>query len=400
MTISTERLKAEADAMRDALVTTRRDFHAHPELGFQETRTAGIVARRLSELGFETQTGIGKTGVVGVIEGASSEGETLLLRFDMDALPIDEQVDVDFKSQTPGVMHACGHDAHTAIGLGVAELLARHREHWHGVAKFVFQPAEEIVSGALAMIDDGVLQNPAPTRSLSMHVSSMDRVGKVMMTTGPTMAIADKFEIVLRGRGAHGASPHLGRDPIVAAAQIVSALQTIVSRTINPLDESVVTVGYIHGGTVGNIIPDSVTLGGTMRSFRDEVALQIRERITALAQGIATAMGCEATLWFPEVYNPATVNHAAMSDLVRNRARQLVGADNLSDDYRTMGAEDCAHFLKAAPGAYVFIGAAVDAEEKKNEPHHSPRFEINEDSLPLSVALITGTALDMLARNK
>lgn len=396
--ISTEQLKSEADAMRDSLVAARRDFHAHPELAFQEVRTAGIVAKRLAELGYETQTGVGQTGVIGVLEGASPGGETLLLRFDMDALPIDEQVNAPFKSLTPGIMHACGHDAHTAIGLGVAELMARHRDQWHGIAKFVFQPAEEIVQGALAMIKDGALENPRPTRTLSMHVSSKDATGKVMMTDGPTMAIADKFEIVVKGRGSHGASPHYGADPIVAAAQIVTALQTIVSRNVDPLDESVVTVGFIHGGTVGNIIPDQVTLGGTMRSFKDEVALQIRQRMTEIAQGLARAMGCEARLWFPELYNPATVNDPAMADIVRGRARELVGEDNLVGDHRTMGAEDAAHFLKAAPGAYVFIGAGVHDEEEKNEPHHSPRFEINEDALPLSVALVTGAAMDMLAR--
>ena len=397
--ISTEQLKSEAEAMRAGLVATRRDFHAHPELGFQEVRTAGIVAKRLAELGYETQSGVGKTGVVGVLEGASPDGETLLLRFDMDALPIEEQVDVPFKSLTPGVMHACGHDAHTAIGLGVAELLARHRDQWKGIAKFVFQPAEEIVSGALAMIADGVLEHPKATRSLSMHVSSKDRTGTVLMTDGPTMAIADKFEIIVRGRGSHGASPHYGADPIVAGAQIVSALQTIVARNVDPLDESVVTVGYFHGGTVGNIIPDKVTMGGTMRSFKDEVALQIRQRMTEIAQGIAKALGCEATLWFPEIYNPATVNDPKMAEVVRGRARELVGPDNMSADHRTMGAEDAAHFLKAAPGAYVFIGAGVHDDEDKNEPHHSPRFEINEDALPISVALVTGAALDMLAKN-
>ena len=196
--ISLEQLRHEADAMTEQLITVRRDLHAHPELAFQEVRTAGVVANKLNELGYEVQTGVGKTGVVGLLEGAGTGvGKTLLLRFDMDALPIFEQVDVPFKSQTDGVMHACGHDAHTSIGLGVAELLARHREAWSGTAKFVFQPAEEIVGGALAMIQDGVLNDPKPDHTLSMHVWSMDELGKIGMTDGPTMAAADGFKIIV-----------------------------------------------------------------------------------------------------------------------------------------------------------------------------------------------------------
>lgn len=241
-------LRAEADALRDQLVAVRRDLHAHPELGFQEVRTAGIVAQRLGELGYEVQTGVGRTGVVGLMEGAAAleivgspstasepdPRQVLLVRFDMDALPIQESTDLPYSSVNPGVMHACGHDAHTAIGLTVAELIAAHRADWSGVLKLVFQPAEEIVAGAKAMIDDGVLESPRPTRALSMHVDSMKPRGTVYMTDGPMMAAADSFTAVVRGRGAHGASPHQGADPVVAACQIVTALQTIVSRNVAP----------------------------------------------------------------------------------------------------------------------------------------------------------------------
>ena len=394
--ISLEQLRLEADAMTDQLITVRRDLHAHPELAFQEVRTAGVVASKLNELGYEVQTGVGKTGVVGLLEGAGSgEGKTLLLRFDMDALPIKEEVDVPFKSLNEGVMHACGHDAHTAIGLGVAELLARHREAWSGTAKFVFQPAEEIVGGALAMIQDGVLNDPKPDHTLSMHVWSMDTLGKIGMTDGPTMAAADGFKIIVHGRGTHGASPHQGADPIVAAAQIVLALQTIVSRNVDPLDQAVVTVGMIHGGSAQNIVPDRVELAGTTRAFKDELIVMMRERIKLIVENTAIALGVTAEVSYPEHFNPATVNEPGAAQLVRDAAGELFGADKVESDHRTMGAEDASHFLKAAPGAYVFIGASPK-DLSKREPHHSPRFQIDEGVLPIATALITASAVKML----
>ncbi len=390
-------LREEAEAMRDHLVTVRRDLHQHPELAFQEVRTAGIVAGRLSELGYEVQTGIGKTGVVGVLEGGRRAVRplTLLLRFDMDALPIQEAVDVPFKSQYDGKMHACGHDAHTAIGLGVAEMLARHRDLWGGGSKFVFQPAEEIVGGALAMIRDGVLENPKPDRVLSMHVWATEEVGVVGMTDGPTMAASGSYRIGVQGRGAHGASPHLGADPIVAAAHIVTALQTIVARNVDPLDQGVVTVGSIHGGTAPNIIPDVVEMQGTIRAFKDEVMDLLRARIKSVAESVASGLGVEASVTFSEASTPATVNDPAMAGIVRETAAELLGADRVRADHRTMGAEDCSFFLQAAPGAYVFVGAG-NAAKGMTEPHHSPRFQIDEDVLPLSVALLTASAIRML----
>lgn len=391
------RLREEAEAMREQLVAIRRDLHQHPELAFQEVRTAGIVADRLSRLGYEVQTGIGKTGVVAVLEGArqTSRPLTLLLRFDMDALPIQEAVDVPFKSTNDGKMHACGHDAHTAIGLGVAEVLARHREGWGGIAKFIFQPAEEIVAGAKAMIADGALENPKPDRALSMHVWATEDVGMIGMTDGPTMAASGAFRLIVRGRGSHGASPHQGADPIVAAAQIIGALQTIVARNVDPLDHGVVTVGSIHGGTAPNIIPDEVEMQGTVRAFKDEVMQLLRDRITAITHGIAGSLGVEATVTFSENGTPATVNDPAMAKIVRDIAVQLVGADKVRDDHRTMGAEDASYFLQAAPGAYVFVGAG-NSTKGMTAPHHSPRFQIDEDALPLSVALMSASAIEML----
>ena len=400
--IPLEQLQTEADAMRAEIVAIRRDFHQHPELAFEEVRTAGIVAHKLNQLGYEVQTGVGKTGVVGLIAGEGGTGSlttskpiTLLLRFDMDALPIHEQVDVPFKSMVEGKMHACGHDAHTAIGLGVAEMLAKHRADWGGIAKFVFQPAEEIVSGAKAMIADGVLNSPKPDRALSMHVWATEEMGTIGITDGPMMAASGAFRVQITGRGSHGASPDRGADPIVAASHIITALQTIVARNVNPLAAGVVTIGTIHGGSAANIIPDTVELSGTIRAFKAEVMQLLRQRVPAITDGIATAMGVSATVTFLEAGTPATSNDPAMAAIVRDVAKELVGIDHVQSDLRTMGAEDASFFLEAAPGAYVFVGAGNQAKGM-TEPHHSPRFQIDEDALPLSVALITASAMKML----
>lgn len=396
-TINLNQLRDEANALRGQLVAVRRDLHAHPELAFQEVRTAGIVADKLNQLGFEVQTGVGKTGVIGLLEGAlpADKPLTLLLRFDMDALPIHEQVDVEFASQSEGKMHACGHDAHTSIGLAVAEMMARHRDQWAGVAKFVFQPAEEIGRGARAMIDDKVLESPQPDRALSVHVWSMMETGNVIMTDGPQMAGSRAFNIVVRGRGAHGATPQFGADPIVAAAQIITALQTIVSRNVDPLEGSVVTVGSIHGGSAANIIPDEVTMQGTIRAFTEEVLALLIKRIGEIVASVAAALGVSAEAKFTDDGTPPVSNDPAMSALVREIAGDLVGAANVHNGFRTMGAEDAAYFLKAAPGAYVIVGAGNKAKGM-TEPHHSPRFQIDEDSLPLAVTLLTASAIKML----
>ncbi|MCL5995819.1 MAG: amidohydrolase [Chloroflexi bacterium] len=402
-----EQLRAEAAALQEWLTELRRDLHAHPELAFQELRTAGIVAQRLAELGYEVQTGVGKTGVVGILEGARAAGaapagalsgnlpQVLLLRFDMDALPVRELNDVPYCSRHDGVMHACGHDAHTAIGLAVAELLARHRAGWAGTVKVIFQPAEETIQGALAMIRDGVLKSPAPTCVLSMHVNSRKPLGTVHVTDGPMMAAADGFSVTVRGRGTHGANPHEGADPIVAAAQMVTALQSVVSRNISPLDTAVVTVGYIHGGTAQNIIPDVVEFGGTLRSYDEATTLLLRKRVRAIVEGIAQAMSVAVDIAFPETYAPPLMNDPAMSEIVRGVARELVGAQNVYGDYRMMGSEDAAYFLKAVPGAYAFIGAG-NVEKGIMEPHHSPRFQIDEAVLPIAAALVTASAMRLL----
>jgi amidohydrolase len=394
-------LRVETDALRARLIATRRDLHAHPELGFQEVRTAGIVAQRLGELGYEVQRGVGKTGVVGILDGSRASAanqacQILGLRFDMDALPIQEETTLPFRSTNDGRMHACGHDAHTAIGLAVAELLAKHRAEWGGTIKFIFQPAEETVEGALAMIRDGVLHSPKPDRFLSMHVDSKMPMGKVYMTDGPMMTATDDFTLKIHGRGTHGAYPHEGADPIVAASAIVTVMQTIVARNVSPLDQAVVTTGYIRGGSANNIIPDVVEVGGTLRSYKEEVTQLLRDRVRGIAENTARAMGVEAIVSFSDHVTPATVNDPATSALVRGLARELVGEQNVFADYRKMWSEDAAYFLRETPGAYVLIGAG-NVEKGITEPHHSPRFQIDEDALPIAATLLAASALTLLS---
>ncbi|MBG0787770.1 MAG: amidohydrolase, partial [Anaerolineaceae bacterium] len=286
---------AKANELFDYTVAMRRDFHRHPELGFEEVRTAGIVADNLRELGLEVTTGVGKTGVVGLLEGAL-KSPVVLLRFDMDALPIQEENEVDFVSETPGKMHACGHDNHIAVGLTVAKILAGMRESLPGTIKFVFQPAEEGDGGAELMVKEGVLTNPKPDAALAMHVWNEKPVGWYGLKSGPLMAGAHTFYVKVAGKGGHGAIPHLSIDPVVAAAQMITALQTVVSRNVNPLEAAVVTVGALHSGTVFNVIPQDAVFEGTIRTFKASVFDLVEKRFREIVEGIGQTMGCETEI--------------------------------------------------------------------------------------------------------
>ena len=284
--MTTVDFKAQAEAMRDELVARRRDLHQHPELAFEEVRTAGIVARELTNLGLEVQTGVGKTGVVAMLEGAQ-HGPTVLVRADMDALPIHEENEVDYASTVPGKMHACGHDGHTTIALAVAKLLAPHRDQMAGRVKFVFQPAEEAGKGARAMVNDGVLNDPRPDVSVGLHLWNSLPFGTVGVADGPIMAGASIFTVKIRGKGSHAASPHLGIDPVVCAAQMVTAFQTILSRNVDPLDTVVLSVTTIHAGEAYNVIPQTAEMHGTVRYFKREV----RDLVFARMQRNGRAIG-------------------------------------------------------------------------------------------------------------
>jgi amidohydrolase len=377
--------EAELAALDPELIEWRRDFHAHPELGMQEVRSASIIAERLRALGYRVQTGIATTGVVGLLEGPRP-GPVVMVRFDMDALPIQEQSTASYVSQQPGVMHACGHDAHMTIGLGVATLMAKHRGEIAGTFKLVFQPGEEGMNGAEVMIKEGVLENPRPGIFLSAHVWSNTPVGMVCVAPGPVMSAADEWKCVVTGKGGHGAMPHQTADPIVASAQIVSALQTIVSRNVSPLDTAVVTVGTIHGGDAFNIIPAQVILSGTVRTYDAQVRRTVLERMRTVIDGVAEACGVRAQLEFMPL-TPAVVNDVTVARVVRTAAEAVVGPDHVIDDERTMGSEDASLFMQDVPGCYFFLGSA-NLERGLMAPHHNPSFDIDEAVLHTGVAVM------------
>lgn len=388
----TKHLMADAEALRDELIARRRDFHQHPELAFEEHRTAGIVADELNRLGLEVQTGIGKTGVVGILEGAA-DGPTVLYRADMDALPILEENETEYVSQTDGLMHACGHDGHTAIALGIAKLLSNHRADLSGRVKFVFQPAEERGKGAESMIADGALESPAPDYCLGIHLWNDLEVGAVSAVAGPTMSGAGMFEITISGKGGHGAMPHQTADPIVCAAQVIIALQSIVSRNVDPQDMVVITIGTIQGGSARNIIPQSVSFSGSFRLFREGARELIMRRMREIAEGVASGMGCQADVNFGLGIGPV-VNDAE----VTARARRVISS--CSDAVKLveqpwMASEDVGLFMQRNPSAYLLIGSA-NHERQLDYPHHHPRFDIDEDVLPLSVGLMSAVIADYL----
>lgn len=383
----------EALNLKAETIARRRDFHRHPELAFDEVRTSQIVADELTKLGLEVQTGVGKTGVVGLLRGAK-ERPVLLMRFDMDALPIQEETGADYASVNPGRMHACGHDCHTAVGLSVAKILAAHRETLSGTIKFVFQPAEEMGGGAQAMIADGVLINPAPDFSLGMHVWNDMPVGWYGLTPGPSMSGAEIFTIKLTGKGGHGASPQSTRDPIFGAAQVITALQSIVSRNINPLETAVVSVCEIHGGTAFNIIPSEVVLNGTIRTFKSEVTDTVRERFYKIVNSIAEAMGCKAEIELIKVTIPV-VNDPSIVALMTQVAKEVDPNAIIKPDHQTMGSEDFSFMLDAAPGCFMMVGSA-NPEKGLNYSHHHPKFDVDESCLPYAVAVMAKGAMKIL----
>ncbi len=381
--------KAAAEALAAELIATRRDLHRHPELGFQEVRTAGIVARRLGELGLEVRTGIAQTGVVGLLQGGR-DGPTLMLRFDMDALPIQERNQTDYVSQTAGVMHACGHDGHVAIGLAVARLLLQERQRLAGRVKFVFQPAEEGLGGAEAMVRAGVLADPRPDLALGLHLWNGAPLGRVVVTAGPAMSAGEIWRCTLRGRGGHGAQPHEAADPVVAAAYVVTALQSVVARNVNPEDTAVVTVGTIHAGDAFNIIPAEATLTGTIRTYDPAVRERVLARVGAIVEGVAAALEVSAELDI-KLLTPSLINDSAACALVRAAAEAVVGAENVDTQRRWMASEDMAFFLQEVPGCFFFIGSA-NAGRGLIYPHHNPQFDFDEAALPLAAAIMAGAA--------
>lgn len=390
----------EAQALFLFTQSMRRDLHTHPELGFQEFRTAGIVAKELESLGIEVTKGIGKTGVVGLLEGAKP-GPTLLVRFDMDALPITEETGAVYASQSPGTMHACGHDGHTAIGLTVAKILHNHRGELAGTVKFCFQPAEEgnngeEFGGNEMMIRDGVLENPRVDKTLALHLWNGKTLGWVGAAGGPVMAGAEAFNIKLTGKGGHGAMPHQTVDPIAAAAQIVNAIQTITSRNINPFKPAVVSVTTFHSGTAFNVIPQEAELTGTIRTFDPDIRQKVIARFEEIVRSVAEAMGCRAKVEIARVA-PAVINDKAIASQVQDAARQVMpGIDLDTSPYLTMWAEDMAFMQEKVPGCYFFIGSSNSAKHL-DYAHHHPKFDFDEEALIRAAALMAAAAAGILS---
>ena len=384
----------EARSLFEYTRSLRRDFHRHPELGYQEVRTAGIVARELGSLGMEVTTGIAKTGVVALMEGARP-GPVVLLRFDMDALPIVEETGADYASENPGVMHACGHDGHTAIGLTVARLLHAHSQELAGTLKFVFQPAEEGLNGAEQMVKEGVLQNPSPDFSLALHLWNERPLGWLGIGAGAVMAAAEMFKIRITGKGGHGAVPHLAVDPVLAAAHVITALQSIPARNVPPLKAAVVSVTTLRAGEAFNIIPSYAELTGTIRTFEPEVRRVVLERFHQVISGVAEAMGCQAEIQCDAI-TPAVINNEQVADRLRKVAASVLPDSPVASNFATMGSEDMAYMMQDIPGCFVFVGSA-NSEKGLDAPHHHPRFDIDEEALPRGAALLAAAAADILS---
>ncbi|MFO1222915.1 MAG: amidohydrolase [Burkholderiaceae bacterium] len=399
-----------AGAIEARVIAWRRDFHQHPELGNRETRTAAIVAEHLRSLGFDdVKTGVAHTGVVGLLKGRLP-GKVVALRADMDALPVAEQVDLPFASKVRtiwngeevGVMHACGHDCHTAILMGVASVLAGLRDRIRGSVKFIFQPAEEMPpqgedGGAKMMIAEGALQHPSPQAIFGLHVTSRQNAGYIGYRSGPAMASSDRFSITVHGRQTHGAAPWLGVDPIVTSAQVVLGLQTVVSRAIDIAREpAVVTVGMIKGGVRENIIPESVEMRGTIRTFDEGMRDDVHERVTTLAEAVAKGSRAGCTVCIEKNY-PVTVNDPALTEKMLPTLQRVAGADKVQFVPKVTGSEDFSYFQKLVPGLFFFVGVAPPGvDPTKAAPNHSPRFSVDESALLLGVRSLASVACDWL----
>jgi amidohydrolase len=391
-----DRVSAE---LQPALVEVRRDLHRHPEIGFTETRTAGIVAERLKALGYDVRTGVGVTGVVGVIAGGKP-GPVVAIRADMDALPIPELIDVPYKSTVPNVKHACGHDAHTAIALGVAEIFSRMRAELPGTIKMIFQPAEEGDpaggrTGALRMLDDKVFESPKPDAIFGLHVMPTLEVGTLGANVGPAMASADRFTVTISGKKTHGAYPHTGVDPVPIAAQVVMALQTIPSRQIDAQKPTVVSVGIIQGGNRFNIIADEVSLTGTVRSLDTEGPSIVKGKMDAIVKGITSSFGATYTLKYEEGA-PVTFNDPALAR-ASFPALEVVAPGKVSSPPAQMGAEDFAYYQQRIPGFYYFLGVANPARNI-TAMIHTEYFDIDEAAIQMGVRSMATVVADYLYR--
>lgn len=379
----------------DEIIAIRRDIHQNPEIGMEEVRTSGLVKAELLKLGLEVQDKVGKMGVVGLLRG-KEEGKTLLLRADMDCLPMDEETDLEFKSQNPGMMHACGHDVHTATLLGAAKVLSELKDELKGNIKFVFQPAEEAnpTGGARYMIEDGVLENPKVDAALALHVWNLP-LGQVGIRRGTMMAQSDRIYITVKGKSSHASQPQAGVDAIVAAGHIITALQTVISRNVDPMESAVVTIGTIHGGSRYNVVCDKVVLEGTVRTFKPEISALMPERIKAIAKNVALGLGCECDVEYIQGYS-AVINDADLADQAINSFKTILGEENvIIPDNPASGGEDFSEFTKEVPSVYYWLGMESDLNEGRTTLHN-PNLIIDERSIPIGIKTMVAASLDFL----
>ncbi len=408
------RVNASADKIEQKVISWRRDIHQHPELGNNEFRTAGIIEKHLKSLGFEVKTGVAKTGVVGILKGGKP-GPVVALRADMDALPVIERVDLPFKSTVKttfngnevGVMHACGHDSHVAILMGVAEVLSSMQKDLKGTVKFIFQPAEEgppfgEEGGAELMVKEGVMTNPKVDAVFGLHIDAQTEVGKITYHPGGTMASVNDMQIIVKGRSAHGAAPWASVDPIVTAAQIINNLQTVVSRNLNVTENAgVVTIGSIHGGNRSNIIPEQVEMMGTIRALSKDDEKMLIERIKTIATKTAESAGAVAEVKIPfSVRYPVTYNDPELTEKMLPSLRKTAGAENIVLAPAETGAEDFSYYQEKAPGVYIFLGGLPKGKDPKTSAsHHTPDFFIDESGFVLGVKALANLTIDYMEMN-
>jgi amidohydrolase len=389
-------IKDEILSLKDEMIQIRRDFHQYPELGMEEKRTSKKIAKRLGGLSLEVNTSIGRTGVVGLLKGKDL-GKTVFLRADMDALPIHEKNNVPYRSRNDGIMHACGHDGHMAILLTVAKILADHREDLSGQIKFVFQPGEEGFAGARFMIEDGVLKNPKVDAAFGLHLNTGIPLGSLALRAGNMMACMDSFTIKIKGKGGHAASPEEGADAILMSAQVISMLQSLISKEVSPTTPLVVHVGTIHGGSAFNIVADYVELKGTVRTHDEILRKSIPERIERIVKGVTAALRGAHKLDYQFGYLPV-VNDAGMTELVKGVGAQVVGADQVLEIAPVMISDDMGFFLREVPGCYFLVGAG-SAEKGFDQPHHSARFDFDEEALVVGAEMMVRVVLAYLTNH-
>lgn len=389
-----DKILKKSQEIKEELIRIRRDIHSHPELGLEENRTASIVADKLRLLGLDVQQNIGVTGVIGVLKG-KYEGKTVMLRSDMDCLKVEELNDVEYKSQYPGKMHACGHDAHTTWLLGAAMILSELKDELHGNVKFLFQPAEEGIGGAERMINDNAMENPKVDAAIGAHVWPSVEAGKIGIKYGPMMAAADEFELTIRGKGSHAAEPHRSIDPISVAVQIYTGFQTILSRRINPIEPAVVTVSMFNAGLTHNVISEKAELAGTIRTLNNKMRDKIPYMIETMVKGITEANDADFEFKYLKKY-PPVINNDKMVSLVEKAGKEILGNENVVRlENPTMGGEDFSYFQQKVPGAFFIVGT-YNKEKGLEKSLHSPHFNIDEDILNKAAAVMAECAVTYL----